>query len=230
MPMEPRRLALLLQAIVLLQAVKALQSDTGVPTPTLWPERFHALLFMNVSTTGHLQVTDLWYDWPKGRNLNLMQKQLGDLLHDVEWNNGTSYYYTLGPAGTCLVRDFGVGIPRRDWLAGSTYLGRRHTDGFLCHVWEKVDFIWYYEDVDTRRPVRWDFYDGIRTHVMTFEVGAALEDSEWQAPTYCFTDDDTDDESRDRRPNGDDLDLLMGDDVDLLMDHSIRKLVQRPSE
>ncbi|KAJ6800972.1 uncharacterized protein M6B38_200550 [Iris pallida] len=160
MPMEPRRLALLL-AIVLLQAVKAHQSDTGVPTPTLWPERFHALLFMNVSTTGHLQVTDLWYDWPKGRNLNLMQKQLGDLLHDVEWNNGTSYYYTLGPAGTCLVRDFGVGIPRRDWLAGSTYLGRRHTDGFLCHVWEKVDFIWYYEDVDTRRPVRWDFYDGV---------------------------------------------------------------------
>lgn len=24
-------------------------------------------------------------------------------------------------------------------------------------------------------------------HVMTFEVGAVLDDSEWQAPEYCFT-------------------------------------------
>lgn len=24
-------------------------------------------------------------------------------------------------------------------------------------------------------------------HVMTFEVGAGLEDEKWQAPMYCFT-------------------------------------------
>jgi hypothetical protein len=24
-------------------------------------------------------------------------------------------------------------------------------------------------------------------HAMTFEVGAVLDDSEWQAPEYCFT-------------------------------------------
>lgn len=24
-------------------------------------------------------------------------------------------------------------------------------------------------------------------HVMTFEVGAVLEDEKWQAPVYCFT-------------------------------------------
>ncbi|KAL8223990.1 hypothetical protein R6Q57_019465 [Mikania cordata] len=56
--------------------------------------------------------------------------------------------------------DFGVGIPRPDFLDGAQYLGRVVTDGVLCDVWEKVEFIWYYEDVVTKRPVRWDFYDG----------------------------------------------------------------------
>jgi len=27
---------------------------------------------------------------------------------------------------------------------------------------------------------------GYTGHVMTFEVGAVLEDSHWQAPIYCF--------------------------------------------
>lgn len=27
---------------------------------------------------------------------------------------------------------------------------------------------------------------GRSIHVMTFEVGAALEDAKWQAPVYCF--------------------------------------------
>lgn len=157
--MEKSELISLLSLLLLLSVAAQVRSDTGDPLPTLWPERFHALLYMNLSS-GKLQMTDLWYDWPKGRNVNLMQKQLGVLLHDVEWNNGTSFYYTLGADGTCRVMHFEVGIPRPDWLAGSTYLGRRYTDGFLCHVWEKVDFIWYYEDVNMHIPVRWDFYDG----------------------------------------------------------------------
>lgn len=89
-----------------------------------------------------------------------MQKQLGVLLYDIEWNNGTSFYFTLGENGSCGIMDFGVGIPRPDFLDGANYLGTEITDGFLCNVWEKVDFIWYYEDVQTKRPVRWDFYDG----------------------------------------------------------------------
>lgn len=28
---------------------------------------------------------------------------------------------------------------------------------------------------------------GYTAHVMTFEVGAILEDPKWQAPVYCFT-------------------------------------------
>lgn len=130
------------------------------PTPSPWPEQFHALLYMNLSTS-RLQMSDLWYDWPKGRNVNIFQKQLGEVLYDIEWNNGTSFYYTLGAQGACQVMDFVVGIPRPDFLDGANYIGTTVTDGFLCNVWEKVDFIWYYEDVMTRRPVRWDFYDGM---------------------------------------------------------------------
>ncbi|XP_020593089.1 uncharacterized protein At4g14100-like [Phalaenopsis equestris] len=178
----------LLFLFVLNNATTIDHHEDPAPTPAMWPERFHALLYMNLSST-KLQLSDLWYDWPRGLNLNLMQKQLGPLLHDVEWNNGTSFYFTLtGREEYCRVVEFGVGIPRPDFLAGATYLGRRRTDGFLCNLWEKIGFIWYYEDVVSHRPVRWDFYDGISTHVMTFEVGAVLEKPRlWQAPAYCFS-------------------------------------------
>lgn len=132
---------------------------TTIPTPAPWPEQFHALLYMNLSSA-RLQMSDLWYDWPRGRNVNIFQKQLGEVLYDIEWDNGTSYYYTLGANGSCRVMEFEVGIPRPDFLDGAEYLGTQVTDGFLCNVWQKVDFIWYYEDVLTRLPVRWDFYDG----------------------------------------------------------------------
>ncbi|XP_077250200.1 uncharacterized protein At4g14100-like [Tasmannia lanceolata] len=167
---------------------RPIRADGSDPTPSPWPLQFHALLYMNLTSTGHLQITNLWYDWPKGRNFNIMQKQMGELLHDLEWNNGTSFYYTVGAQGECETMEFEVGIPRPNWVDGSTYLGQKYTDGFLCNVWEKLDFIWYYEDVSTKKPIRWDFYDGITTHVMTFEVGAVLEDSQWQAPAYCFGD------------------------------------------
>ncbi|KAF7838068.1 uncharacterized protein G2W53_006550 [Senna tora] len=138
-----------------------LVNSTPTPTPTPWPEQFHALLYMNLSST-RLQLSDLWYDWPYGRNVNIFQRQLGDILYDIEWDNGTSYYYTLGQNASCEVKYFEVGIPRPDFMEEAEYLGTQVTDGFLCHVWEKVDFIWYYEDVLTRRPVRWDFYDESR--------------------------------------------------------------------
>lgn len=151
-------------------------SRPEIPVPTPWPEQFHALLFLNFTPTGELHLADLWYDWPGGRNVNIHQSQLDEkLLYAVEWNNGTSFYYTLRDGnggdengdgdgdedGTCNVMDFGVGIPRPDFLAeGAEYLGMQVTDGFLCHVWQKLDFIWYYEDVLTQLPVRFDFSDG----------------------------------------------------------------------
>ncbi|XXG47167.1 hypothetical protein AAC387_Pa02g1850 [Persea americana] len=161
-----------------------LPSNSVDPTPTPWPHQFHSLLFMNSS--GKLQANDLWYDWPNGRNINIIQKQLGNLLYDLEWDNGTSFYYTLDSTRECKIMHFEVGILRPDWLDGANYLGQEHVDGFLCNVWEKVDFIWYYEDVVTKRPVHWLFYTGMSAHVITFEVGAVLEDAKWQAPYYCF--------------------------------------------
>ncbi|KAG7578443.1 hypothetical protein ISN45_Aa03g026260 [Arabidopsis thaliana x Arabidopsis arenosa] len=158
--------------------------DEREPVPAVWPEQFHALMLMNKS--GSLEIVDLWYDWVNGRNFNIIQKQLGKLTYDLEWNNGTSFYYTLDASKTCRTVHFEVGILRPNWLDGAKYLGQRHVNGFLCNVWEKVEFLWYYEDIVTKRPVQWIFYTGREAHVMTFDVGAVLEDDKWQAPVYCF--------------------------------------------
>ncbi|KAM7274129.1 hypothetical protein ACFE04_028793 [Oxalis oulophora] len=174
--------------LVCLQSSSVSSSESSDPVPTPWPPQFHSILFMK-NKTGFLQVTDLWYDWPNGRNFNIIQKQLGELLYDLEWDNGTSYIYTLDSNKECNVLHFSVGILRPDWLDGATYLGQERIDGFLCNVWTKVDFIWYYEDVVTKRPVYWNFYTGLSAQVMTFEVGAVLEDAKWQAPVYCFGED-----------------------------------------
>ncbi|WRX35198.1 hypothetical protein QQP08_027685, partial [Theobroma cacao] len=124
-------------SIIFLQSINP---SVEWPDPTPWPEQFHALLCMTLYSGGH-QITDLWYDWPKGRNVNLQQKQLG------------------------------VFMP--DFLDGANYLGTEVKDGFLCNVWEKVDFIWYYEDVATKRPVRWDFYDEEREGALTLLKAAS---------------------------------------------------------
>ncbi|KAJ7544630.1 hypothetical protein O6H91_09G086600 [Diphasiastrum complanatum] len=153
------------------------------PTPQPWPPQFHSLMFQNFS--GSLSIIDLWYDWPNGRNFNIIRSQLGGLLYDLEWNNGTSYFYDLQKK-TCKTIHFGVGILRRNWLENATYLGVQAVDNFTCNVWTKADFIWYYEDVASKRPVHWTFFDGMSLHIMTFELGRVLPDRKWQAPSYCF--------------------------------------------
>lgn len=161
------------------------------PSPTKWPDKFHASLVMNDTTNSNLSVTNLWYDWPNGLNVNLIQYQFAKLAHNVEWNNGTQFYYTLrvgsdGGQGYCITNQYEVGIPRPDWMRGGIYLGQTYVDGFLCNVWNKIDFIWYYEDVLTKRPVQWYFFTGLAVHVVTFEVGVVLERSKWEPPFYCF--------------------------------------------
>ncbi|XAR50405.1 hypothetical protein NMG60_11004721 [Bertholletia excelsa] len=179
-------LPLSLLAMLLLYLTTSSEPD---PVPKPWPLQFHSVLFMNRS--GALQKVDLWYDWPNGRNFNIIQHQLGKLTYDLEWNNGTSFLYTLDSDRECQVVHLDVGILRPNWLEGANYLGQKYMDGFLCNVWEKVDFIWYYEDVTTRRPVYWVFYSGYSAHVMTFEVGKVLEDANWQAPVYCFNEENS---------------------------------------
>lgn len=202
-------------------------SDGSDPTPIPWPERFHMLLYMNLTATGELMVTDIWYDWTEGRNVHLMQRQLDDLLYNVEWENGTSFYYTLGPTRYCHPRQWGIGLPRPEWLAGASYIGRRYSDGFLCHVWNQLDFAWYYEDVDTRRPVRWDFFDGVTNYVMTFEPGAWLNDSQsFQAPSYCFGS-DKDGSSNIQDVQGRNKSNPRTLDMKVIFDLSFRRLVTR---
>lgn len=135
-------------------------TSTPTPTPTPWPEQFHSIIFMITNET-QLQKVDLWYDWPNGRNFNIIQNQLGKLLYDLEWTNGTSFYYTLDSNQECRVMLFPVGILTPDWLHDASYVGQKSIDGFLCNVWEKVEFITYYEDVVSKRPVSWTFYTGM---------------------------------------------------------------------
>jgi hypothetical protein len=149
--------------VTVLLSVVLFSLSTAEPVPAAWPEQFHSVLFMNRS--GSLQKLDLWYDWPNGRNFNIIQDQLNDVVdYDLEWTNGTSFMYTLHPSDRhCKVVHVEVGILRPNWLDGATYLGQEQVDNFLCNVWEKVDFIVYYEDVLTRRPVKWIFYTGLFT-------------------------------------------------------------------
>ncbi|KAL2629201.1 hypothetical protein R1flu_013887 [Riccia fluitans] len=162
----------------------------GDPVPKPWPLQFHALMYMN--STGNAgekekAIVELWYDWVNGRTYNIIQSQLRQKLWDVEWNNGTSFYFDLDKK-TCLRRTFPVGLLRPDFLNDAHYVGVRTLDTFTCNVWEKADFITYYEDVETQRPVGWLFFTGMFQHVIAFEEGAVLSDPYWQAPSYCFTD------------------------------------------
>lgn len=153
-------MALPLSLLLLPLSLAAAARSDPTPAPAPWPEQFHALLFLNYS--GSLSMIDLWYDWPGGRNFNIIQDQLGGPpLHDLEWNNGTSFFYTLRAPLSCRSASLPVGILRPNWLAGAAYLGRASVDGFLCDVWTKADFIWYYQDVSTKRPVKWIFYTGL---------------------------------------------------------------------
>ncbi|KAF3327083.1 hypothetical protein FCM35_KLT07201 [Carex littledalei] len=175
----------LLMLSFLLSPAAATTTQHQAPTPEPWPEQFHAVLFMNSSND--LSLADLWYDWPGGRNLHIIKDQLGGpRLFDLEWNNGTSFFYHKEEPLSCRSVQLDVGLLTPNWLDGATYLGRARVDSFLCDAWTKADFIWYYQDVDTKRPVKWVFYTGRTVHVMTYEVGAVLEDSAWQTPAYCF--------------------------------------------
>ena len=53
-------------------------------SPPIWPEVFHATMVQNSTTTGALALTELFYEWPKGRNANLIHNQLGTTLYDIE--------------------------------------------------------------------------------------------------------------------------------------------------
>ncbi|XP_057950257.1 uncharacterized protein At4g14100-like isoform X2 [Malania oleifera] len=161
--------------LLLTSALLGASNSEANPTPKAWPEQFHALLVMNFN--GTVQINNLWYDWPKGRNFNILQRQLGNVLYDLEWNNGTSFFYTLDSTRECRSAQMGVGILRPNWLDGAEYVGQRTIDGFLCNVWEKADFITYYEDVLTHRPVYWLFYTGALPSIPIYSSSSSSSSS-----------------------------------------------------
>ena len=57
-------------------------SNGSKPRPPVWPETFHALAVQD--RNGSLALVDLHYEWSKGRNANLIHKQLGTTLYDIE--------------------------------------------------------------------------------------------------------------------------------------------------
>ena len=146
--------------LILLTTSLVSSSSLTDPTPKPWPLQFHSTMIAKIENGTQLEILNLWYDWPNGISMSIVQKQLGKLLYGPEWNNGTSFFYALDSSEECRVTQFDVGIVRPNWIEGAKYVGQEYMDGFLCNVWNKVDFIIYYEDVVSKRPVAWFFVQG----------------------------------------------------------------------
>lgn len=189
---------------------KPLRDAPFKPSTPVWPTVFSATLFQNRSS--RLALTQLHYDWPKRRNLNVIQSQLGARgeIWDLELDNGTSYVFTRGEGGggggdgagggngngsaavppLCRILHFDVGILFPSWLADATLLGSQAADGFVTQVWSKADFIRYFNDEASGRPVGWTFTgSGAELHVMRWAPGERLlPERLWRPPAHCFTD------------------------------------------
>ena len=74
--------ALLLFVYILGLVVSSSAGIGTKPRPPMWPETFHALAVQD--RNGSLALVDLYYEWSKGRNANLIHKQLGTTLFDIE--------------------------------------------------------------------------------------------------------------------------------------------------
>lgn len=162
----------------------------AIPQTPVWPEQFHAVLLQN-RTGSNLALVDLWYDWPAGRNFNIVHKQLGPTIYDLELNSGAQYVW-FSNREDCRRIQQPVGILPPDWLANATYLGVEQVDTFEVDHWTKGPwpttermFVHYYSDRATGQPVFWQFFDNAKFHILEFEVNKTLPDSAWQEPTQC---------------------------------------------
>ena len=160
------------------------------PQPPVWPEQFHAVLFQN-RTGNKLALVDLWYDWPGGRNFNIIRTQLGPTIYDLELNSGKQYVW-FDNREECKTIHQPVGILSPDWLSEATYLGVETRDTFEVDAWTKSPwptkdrmFIHYYADRKSGLPVFWQFFDQAQFHVLKFEINKTLPDTEWQQPAQC---------------------------------------------
>lgn len=161
------------------------------PQSPVWPSQFHAVMFQN--RTGNLALVDLWYDWPNGRNINIIHKQLGPTIFDLELNNGSQYVW-FSDRDDCKTIQQPVGILPPDWLRNATYLGVSQRGPFEVDGWTKAPwptkdrmFVHYYADVQTGQPVYWEFFTGAQFHVLSFEVNQTLGSDKLPMPEQCYS-------------------------------------------
>lgn len=146
---------------------------------------------------GEVGHTDLFYDWPAGGNLHIDRIPGQPPFFDNERQNSSTYYYT--PGGSCKVIEMGVGLLPPNWLDGAEYIGnqtvRSASDKSVnCHVWTKGDamgnatgpFITYYENIETKTPARWRFFDGMYFDILRWEPGKQASPEQWQLPPSCL--------------------------------------------
>ena len=177
-----------------LTAIATLTLTVAVPQPTPWPKVFHA--YMLKHRNGQVGHTDLFYDWPGGGNLHIDRILGQPPFFDNERQNGSTYYYT--PGGSCKVIEMGVGLLPPNWLDGAEYIGIQTVlipdKSINCHVWTKGDamgnftgpFITYFENMETKTPARWRFFDGMYFDILEWEPGKQANAEQWQLPPSCF--------------------------------------------
>ena len=155
--------------------------------PPVWPARF-TLVQRKIPDEGTPGTTVTYYDTTVKPKANLIIDKPddgGDVLHDLELQNESYYYYPS--RRTCTPQRFRVGVLRRDWLANATYLGRRVVNGRLCNAWTKQDFIDYYADAESCAPVSWYFHNmRARFDTIYWAPGAAAPEGSFAPPAYCL--------------------------------------------
>lgn len=189
-------LALFTPALISRSCFRLVSADIKLPpleNPSfpLWPSLFHATLLQN--RTGSLALTELYYDFTGGRNLNIIQNQLGETLYDNERQNGSTFYY-YPQSSTCSVIDMGVGLLRPDWLDGANYEGTTEIDTFECDIWtqgtslddDSRPFVTYYNIKGSDIPARWVFYDDAQFEVLRWTINETASEETWAIPSYCF--------------------------------------------
>ncbi|GAX74826.1 hypothetical protein CEUSTIGMA_g2273.t1, partial [Chlamydomonas eustigma] len=109
-------------------------------------------------------------------------------IFDIEFNNHSSFYYNKDfPDRGCRAIKFEVGILRPDWLRDAQFLETLSVDNRTTHAFTKAEFITYFEDAETKLPVRWIFHSsGGQFEVMSWREGEQAPEEYWELPLSCF--------------------------------------------
>jgi hypothetical protein len=85
----------------------------------------------------------------------------------------------------CTTRHIPYGILTRDWLKNATFEGLTTWRGVPCEKWGKANFITYYAETTSQKPVAWVFFNGMVMEVVQYTVGVAPPKELLRVPSYC---------------------------------------------